>query len=74
MHCPDEHQRQLARAPKLSTLLGLLFETYAPVLPGVRVVYDVEQEAQALRAVRHPDAERLAEMRRQGRFLAPAEI
>lgn len=26
---PDEHDRQLARAPKLATLLGLLFNAYA---------------------------------------------
>jgi predicted phosphodiesterase len=37
----------------------------------VRVAYDVEQEARALHAVGHPDAERLSEMRRRGRFLAP---
>jgi len=170
---PDEHDRQLARAPKLATLLGLLFDAYAPVtrtalgeqrlawlreLPAeqrigdwvivhaapddlwqapqptaddatitdvysplgasgaiyghihrpfvrrttdglsvtnagsvgmpwdgdprasyllveddsaqiVRVAYDVER---ALHAARHPDTGRLAEMRRQGRFLTPA--
>jgi predicted phosphodiesterase len=35
----------------------------------IRVRYDVEREAEALRALRHPDADRLAEMRRRGRFL-----
>jgi diadenosine tetraphosphatase ApaH/serine/threonine PP2A family protein phosphatase len=35
----------------------------------IRVRYDVELDAEALRALRHPDAARLAEMRRRGRFL-----
>ena len=173
---PGEHDRQLARAPKLATLLGLLFDVYAPVTraalgddrlswlralpaeqrvgewaivhaaPGdlwrapqpatddttmagvygplganaiyghihrpftrrltgglllanagsvgmpwdgdprasyllvendtarvVRVGYDVELEARALAAARHPDAERLTEMRRRGRFIPPDE-
>jgi putative phosphoesterase len=37
----------------------------------VRVEYDVEHEAEVLRRSRYPDAARLAEMRRQGRFLRP---
>lgn len=37
----------------------------------VRVEYDVEAEARALAAVRHPDAARLGEMRRRGAFLPP---
>jgi hypothetical protein len=37
----------------------------------VRVDYDVEREAELLRRSGHPDAERLAEMRRRGRFLPP---
>lgn len=37
----------------------------------IRVEYNVEEEVRALRAVGHPDAERLSEMRRCGRFLAP---
>jgi predicted phosphodiesterase len=39
----------------------------------VRVDYDVEAEARALHAARHPDADRLAEMRRRGSFLPPAD-
>lgn len=35
----------------------------------VRVEYDVEVEARALRAAEHPDADRLSEMRRRGRFV-----
>jgi predicted phosphodiesterase len=174
---PGEHNLQLARAPKLATLLGLLFDAYAPVTraalgedrlswlrglpaeqrvggwaivhaaPGdlwrapqptaedatmadvygplgarhaiyghihrpftrrlsgglivanagsvgmpwdgdprasyllveddaarvVRVSYDVESEARALEATRHPDADRLAEMRRRGRFIPPPD-
>jgi predicted phosphodiesterase len=41
------------------------------VLQIVRVEYDVETEVRALHAARHPDADRLAEMRRHGRFVAP---
>jgi predicted phosphodiesterase len=41
------------------------------VAETIRVAYDVEQEVRALLAVGHPDAERLSEMRRRGRFLAP---
>jgi predicted phosphodiesterase len=41
------------------------------VAETVRVEYDVEQEVRALHALDHPDAERLSEMRRRGRFLAP---
>jgi diadenosine tetraphosphatase ApaH/serine/threonine PP2A family protein phosphatase len=37
----------------------------------MRVEYDVEREAQALLRSGYPDAERLAEMRRRGRFLPP---
>ena len=37
----------------------------------IRVEYDVEREARALRAAGHPDADRLCEMRRRGRFIAP---
>jgi len=37
----------------------------------VRVEYDIESEARALRSAGHPDAHRLAEMRRQGRFIKP---
>src|SRR3954451_16586837 len=35
----------------------------------VRVEYDVEREVRALQAAGHPDAERLAEMHRSGRFV-----
>jgi putative phosphoesterase len=35
----------------------------------VRVDYDVERDARDLRAIGYPDAARLAEMRRRGRFL-----
>jgi putative phosphoesterase len=37
----------------------------------LRVEYDVETEARALHAAGHPDAERLADMRRQGQFVTP---
>ena len=37
----------------------------------VRVEYDVERDAALLRTAGYPDATRLAEMRRRGRFLAP---
>jgi predicted phosphodiesterase len=37
----------------------------------IRLEYDVEAEARALLAAGHPDAERLAEMRRTGRFMKP---
>jgi putative phosphoesterase len=37
----------------------------------VRVEYDVERDAALLRTAGYPDAARLAEMRRRGRFLAP---
>jgi Calcineurin-like phosphoesterase superfamily domain len=39
----------------------------------VRVAYDVEAETRALHAAHHPDARRLAEMRRRGSFVAPAD-
>jgi putative phosphoesterase len=38
----------------------------------IRVGSDVERDAALLRTVAHPDAERLAEMRRRGVFIAPA--
>jgi predicted phosphodiesterase len=38
----------------------------------VRVEYDVEREVSALYEAGHPDADRLAEIRRTGRFVAPA--
>jgi hypothetical protein len=38
----------------------------------VRVEYDVEEEVRALHDAGHPDAARLAEMRRSGRFVAPS--
>jgi putative phosphoesterase len=38
----------------------------------VRVEYDVERDAGLLRQSRYPDVERLAEMRRSGRFIAPS--
>lgn len=38
----------------------------------IRVEYDVERDALLLRTAAHPDAERLTEMRRRGRFIAPA--
>jgi predicted phosphodiesterase len=47
----------------------LLLDKDVPTI--VRVEYDVEEEARALHAAGHPDAERLSEMRRRGRFLAP---
>jgi predicted phosphodiesterase len=37
----------------------------------VRVDYDIEAEARELLASAHPDAQRLIEMRRQGRFVSP---
>jgi predicted phosphodiesterase len=48
----------------------LLLDNGVPTI--VRIEYDVEQEVRALRECRHPDAERLAQMRRTGRFIAPA--
>jgi predicted phosphodiesterase len=38
----------------------------------VRVAYDVEREAAAMRRTRYPDTARLVEMRRRGRFVPPA--
>ena len=38
----------------------------------VRVDYDVEREARELRIAGHPDSDRLAAIRRTGRFTAPA--
>ena len=46
----------------------LLVESGEPQI--VRVDYDVEGEARALRESSHPDADRLAEMRRAGRFVS----
>ena len=37
----------------------------------IRVEYDVEAEVRALSAAGHPDAERLGQMRRTGRFVPP---
>lgn len=37
----------------------------------IRVAYDIDAEARELLARGHPDADRLGEMRRQGRFIAP---
>jgi putative phosphoesterase len=47
----------------------LLVEDGVP--PVVRVSYDVEHEAAVLRALGYPDAERIAETRRLGRFVWP---
>jgi len=47
----------------------LLFES--GVTRIVRVEYDVEEEVRALRSAGHPDAERLAQMLRAGKFLPP---
>jgi predicted phosphodiesterase len=45
----------------------LLVEDGEPQI--VRLDYDVEREARALRESDHPDADRLATMRREGRFI-----
>jgi diadenosine tetraphosphatase ApaH/serine/threonine PP2A family protein phosphatase len=45
----------------------LLIDDGTPQL--VRVAYDVEHEAAVLLRSRYPDAARLVEMRRQGRFV-----
>jgi hypothetical protein len=37
----------------------------------IRVEYDVESEAREFRRGEHPDGDRLIEMRRVGRFIAP---
>lgn len=37
----------------------------------VRVAYDIEAEARALRAAGHPDSDRLTAMHRHGRFIKP---
>jgi predicted phosphodiesterase len=47
----------------------LLIDDGVPRL--IRVAYDVERETAILRAGRYPDAERLIEMRRTGRFVRP---
>jgi putative phosphoesterase len=51
--------------PRASYLL--IDDTRAEI---VRVEYDVESEVRALQAAEHPDVDRLAEMRRGGRFVA----
>jgi hypothetical protein len=35
----------------------------------IRVAYDIDAEVAALHAARHPDSQRLMEMRRRGRFI-----
>jgi putative phosphoesterase len=47
----------------------LLVDDGAPQL--VRVAYDIEDEARALRDTGHPDRDRLIEMHRTGRFVRP---
>jgi predicted phosphodiesterase len=47
----------------------LLFVDGLPEI--VRVEYEVEEELRALHAAGHPDADRLAEMRRTGKFIPP---
>jgi putative phosphoesterase len=47
----------------------LLVDDAVPEL--IRVDYDIEDEARALRDTDHPDADRLIEMRRTGRFVKP---
>ena len=42
-----------------------------PAVETIRVEYDIDREVKALRSAGHPDAERLAEMRRTGRFIPP---
>jgi predicted phosphodiesterase len=37
----------------------------------IRVAYDIDAEVAALHAARHPDSQRLMEMRRRGRFIRP---
>jgi predicted phosphodiesterase len=37
----------------------------------IRVDYDIDAEAREFQARAHPDSERLVEMRRVGRFIAP---
>jgi predicted phosphodiesterase len=41
------------------------------VVEIIRVAYDVEAEVAVLHVAGHPDSERLAEMRRRGRFIRP---
>jgi len=48
----------------------LLIDDGSPEL--IRVEYDVEADIAALYAAGHPDADRLAAMRRSGRFITPA--
>jgi predicted phosphodiesterase len=47
----------------------VLFDDGVPNI--IRVEYDIEEEVRALRAAGHPDAGRLAQMRRTGEFVAP---
>jgi predicted phosphodiesterase len=47
----------------------LLFDNAVPNI--IRVEYDVEEEVRALHAAGHPDADRLAQMRRTGTFVPP---
>jgi putative phosphoesterase len=47
----------------------LVFDDAVPRV--VRVEYDIEAEIRALHDARHPDAERISEMHRTGRFVAP---
>jgi diadenosine tetraphosphatase ApaH/serine/threonine PP2A family protein phosphatase len=47
----------------------LLVEEATPRI--VRVAYDLDRETAAMTAARHPDADRLDAMRRQGAFIAP---
>ena len=48
----------------------LLFNHGKPNI--IRVEYDIDEEVRALHAARHPDTERLAQMRRTGAFVPPA--
>lgn len=48
----------------------LLFDNEKPDI--VRVEYDIEDEVRALHTARHPDTERLAQMRRTGTLVPPA--
>jgi predicted phosphodiesterase len=47
----------------------LLFDNAVPL--AVRVEYDIEAEIRALHGARHPDADRISEMHRSGRFVPP---
>jgi putative phosphoesterase len=41
---------------------------------GIRVDYDIDSEAREFESRAHPDSERLVEMRRAGRFIAPSRF